>query len=336
MRPRSAQRRRLSLEPPDDRRLDAGRRAPTTSRTSARSRRGCSPGWSSSSRSASRARWPRPGRPCCCGRTAFRSRQRPRSTDPIFGRDISFFLFELPFLRLSRRCSTAWSSRRCSPLRALPGRGDARGAGVHDPVRMHLAILGGLFLLSVAFGYQLDKLELVYSTRGSVETSAIDTIGVSFTDQNAQFLAFDVLTVLSGLARRSSWARRSPGMLWPLGLTLGVWFPALILIGRAYPEASTHGAAQPVRAGGAVHREQHRDDAARVRTRRVGGRPAVRRRGGADRGGDPQRRGHVPQCPAVGLPAARRPRPAAGDPAVLRLHRRRYRPVHDRRRQRAR
>ena len=61
------------------------------------------------------------------------------------------------------------------------------------PVRVHLAVLGGLFLLSVAFGYQLDKYELVYSTRG-VAT------GVSYTDQHAQFFAFDVLTVVSGLA----------------------------------------------------------------------------------------------------------------------------------------
>ena len=32
-------------------------------------------------------------------------------------------------------------------------------------VRVHLAVLAGLYLLSVAFGYQLDKYELVYSTR---------------------------------------------------------------------------------------------------------------------------------------------------------------------------
>ena len=70
--------------------------------------------------------------------------------------------------------------------------GAARGGLVFStPVRVHLAVLGGLFLLSVAFGYQLDKYELVYSTRG-VAT------GVSFTDQNAQFLAFDVLTSSPG------------------------------------------------------------------------------------------------------------------------------------------
>ena len=60
-------------------------------------------------------------------------------------------------------------------------------------VRVHLAIIAGLYLLSVAFGYQLDKYELVYSTAG-VAT------GVSFTDANARFMAYDVLTLLSGLA----------------------------------------------------------------------------------------------------------------------------------------
>ena len=40
--------------------------------------------------------------------------------------------------------------------------GATRGSLVFTtPVRVHLAVLGGLFLLSVAFGYQLDKYELV-------------------------------------------------------------------------------------------------------------------------------------------------------------------------------
>ena len=34
-------------------------------------------------------------------------------------------------------------------------------------VRVHLAVLAGLYLISVAFGYQLDKYELVYSTAGA-------------------------------------------------------------------------------------------------------------------------------------------------------------------------
>ena len=121
-----------------------------------------------------------------------------------------------------------------------------RGAPIFTTrVRMHLAILGGLFLLSVAFGYQLDKFELVYSTRASVETSAIDIVGVSFTDQNAQFFAYDLLTVLSGLAAAFLVGAAFTRMLWPFGLTLGVWFLASILIGRAYPEAVQYFTVRP-------------------------------------------------------------------------------------------
>ena len=42
--------------------------------------------------------------------------------------------------------------------------------------------------MAIAVGYQLDKLELVYSTRAASRPAS------SYTDQNAQFLAFDVLT----------------------------------------------------------------------------------------------------------------------------------------------
>jgi hypothetical protein len=98
------------------------------------------------------------------------------------------------------------------------------------PIRVHLAVLAGLFLLSIAFGYQLDKYELVYSTRGVAE-------GVSFTDQNAQFFAFDVLTVLSGLAAALLVGGAFARVLWPLGFTIAVWFLASIIIGRLYPEA---------------------------------------------------------------------------------------------------
>ena len=167
-------------------------------------------------------------------------------TDPIFGRDISFFLFELPFLRLVQALFNGLVVTALLLAAARYLVGAMRGAPVFTtPVRMHLAILGGLFLLSVAFGYQLDKFELVYSTRGSVETSAIDTIGVSFTDQNAQFFAYDVLTVLSGLAAAFLVGAAFTRMLWPFGLTLGVWFLASILIGRAYPEAVQYFTVRP-------------------------------------------------------------------------------------------
>jgi hypothetical protein len=151
--------------------------------------------------------------------------------DPIFGRDIGFFLFELPFLRLIQGLFNGLVVATLIVVLVRYVIGATRGGLVFaTPVRMHLAVLGGLFLLSVAFGYQLDKYELVYSTRG-VAT------GVSFTDQNAQFFAFDLLTVISGLAAAFLVGGALTRLIWPLGLTLGVWFLASIVIGRLYPEA---------------------------------------------------------------------------------------------------
>lgn len=151
--------------------------------------------------------------------------------DPIFGRDISFFLFELPFLRLVQALFNGIVVASLIVVFARYLVGASRGSLVFTtPVRVHLGILGGLFLLSVAFGYQLDKYELVYSTRGIAT-------GVSFTDQNAQFFAYDVLTVLSGLAAAFLVGGAFTRMIWPLALTVGVWILASLVIGRLYPEA---------------------------------------------------------------------------------------------------
>ena len=151
-------------------------------------------------------------------------------TDPVFGRDIAYFLFELPFLRFVQSLvnGLVLASVILVLVRYLVG---ASGGNLAFPrsVRLHLAVLGALFLASVAAGYQLDKYELAYSARG-VAT------GVSFTDEHAQFFAFDLLTIVSAVAAAalvvSAFARR----ILPLALTIGVWLVASIVVGRLYPE----------------------------------------------------------------------------------------------------
>ena len=152
-------------------------------------------------------------------------------SDPVFGRDIGFFLFELPFLRLVQGLFNGLVIAALLVTAAQYLVGASRSGLVFTTqIRVHLAVLAGLFLLSVAFGYQLDKYELVYSTRG-VAT------GVSFTDQNAQFFAYDVLTVISGMAAALLVGGAFARVLWPLGFTIAVWFLASLIIGRLYPEA---------------------------------------------------------------------------------------------------
>ena len=151
--------------------------------------------------------------------------------DPVFGRDVGFFLFELPFLRLiqSLASGVVIATLLAVGIRYLMAASRGEFA-LTTRIRVHLGVLVGLFLLSVAFGYQLDKFELVYSNRGFAT-------GVSYTDQNAQFFAYDVLTVLSGLAGALLVGAAFTRMIWPFALTIGVWFLASLLIGRLYPEA---------------------------------------------------------------------------------------------------
>src|SRR5206468_2489008 len=66
-------------------------------------------------------------------------------TDPVFGRDIGFFLFQLPFLRLVQ---SAVNGLLLAALFLTLGRyGLAAMRGSLDfatPIRVHLAVLGGL------------------------------------------------------------------------------------------------------------------------------------------------------------------------------------------------
>jgi uncharacterized membrane protein (UPF0182 family) len=151
-------------------------------------------------------------------------------SDPIFGRDIGYYFFELPFFRLVQ---VVVGGLLIAALLVAGGRyllAVARGGGFPTAVRVHLGVLGGLYLLTVAAGYQLDKMELVYSVRG-VAT------GVSYTDHAAQFFAFDALTIVSGIVAALLVGGAFTRWIWPVGAGLVVWLALSLLLGRVYPEA---------------------------------------------------------------------------------------------------
>jgi uncharacterized membrane protein (UPF0182 family) len=153
--------------------------------------------------------------------------------EPFFGKDISWFLFDLPFFRAIQ---SVFNSLVVASLLVAGGRYLAglasRGLRVPTSVRVHLAVLAGLYLLSVAIGYQLDKYELVYSSR-----MPLHAIGVSYTDAHAQVFAYDLLTAISAFAAAFLVGAAFTRWTWPLGLTIAAWFLASIVVGRIYPEA---------------------------------------------------------------------------------------------------
>ena len=153
------------------------------------------------------------------------------AVDPIFGRDISFYLFSLPVLRLAQGLGILLlgGATVLAALRYLPAIG-ARGlGGVGTLPRLHLALLVGAILLVTAYGYQLDKLELVFSQNG-VAT------GVSYTDATARIPGLDVLTAIAAIAAAFLVGAAVTRSTWPLVLTVTVWFGASAVLTGLYPE----------------------------------------------------------------------------------------------------
>jgi uncharacterized membrane protein (UPF0182 family) len=137
--------------------------------------------------------------------------------DLTFGKDISFFLFELPFYRLIQ----SYANTRCF----LRGRGVGiryivavvSGASMPTAARIHLGLLALLYLWSAAIGYQLDRYELVYSTASGIFQ------GVSFTDVNARMLAMNVMTAVTAFVGCFVLAFAYTRWRGPLVLTIVFW-----------------------------------------------------------------------------------------------------------------
>jgi uncharacterized membrane protein (UPF0182 family) len=129
------------------------------------------------------------------------------STDPIFDRDIGFYLFSLPFYNFVRSelfvllifaalVTMGWYLKNG----ALQIEGDfsqAMGASTDLPkitiapkVKKHLIFLGGIIVLLLAWGYHLKIYGLLYSTQGPA-------FGASYTDVHIKILAYKALIIVS-------------------------------------------------------------------------------------------------------------------------------------------
>src|SRR5918911_4072349 len=113
-------------------------------------------------------------------------------TDPQFGIDLSFFVFDYPFWRLVLGFAFA------IVLLSLVGsllthylfgglRLQTPGQKLTGAARVQLSVLLGLFVVLKAVAYWLDRYGLVYSDRGDVFT------GASYTDVNALLVPKTIL-----------------------------------------------------------------------------------------------------------------------------------------------
>ncbi|MEX0974122.1 MAG: UPF0182 family protein [Bacillota bacterium] len=156
--------------------------------------------------------------------------------DPFFGKDVSFYIFGLPFVRLIQQ--HLWVALLTSLLVSALVYfvlGDLRFAPrrlmVERRARVHLSILVAVLFAVKAWGYQINIWNLMYSPRGAA-------FGASYTDIHAQVPAFRLLMIVAlagaalsllGLAVRSfRYIAFSVAGLVVLGMVIGYAYPTFM------------------------------------------------------------------------------------------------------------
>lgn len=155
------------------------------------------------------------------------------AVDPQFGRDIGFFVFSLPALRVVGNWIPgllAFTLIATTVVHVLDGaiQPAARLKGFAPHVKAHLSVLMGLIVASKAFDYWLSIWELSFSPRGQVA-------GASYTDVHAQLPAYRILIAIALVSAFILIVNiRSQGWRLP-AIALGVWVAASLLVGGLYP-----------------------------------------------------------------------------------------------------
>ena len=154
-------------------------------------------------------------------------------TDPIFNNDVSLYVFDLPFYR----DVYGWAFQLLLVTTLIVVAAHYLNGGIKigtpgkrtsDAVKAHISILLALVALMKALGYQFDKWELLYSTRGQV-------FGASYTDVNAQLPALNLLIFISIVCAVILLVNvRFRGWILP-AVAVGIWLVTSIGVGGIYP-----------------------------------------------------------------------------------------------------
>ncbi|MFZ4584723.1 MAG: UPF0182 family protein [Acidimicrobiia bacterium] len=163
----------------------------------------------------------------------FSHSQKFGAADPQFGRDIGFYVFQLPFLQFAADWLFAtFVIIFIVTLVAHYLNGGIRlqgpDRGVTPQVKAHLSVLLGIIALVKAGQYYLGRYALNSSTRGFVQ-------GATYTDVKAQIPAFNLLILIAVVAAvlfllniwRKGWAL-------PI-IAVGLWALVSVVVGAAYP-----------------------------------------------------------------------------------------------------
>ncbi|MEM9773580.1 MAG: UPF0182 family protein [Chloroflexota bacterium] len=161
-------------------------------------------------------------------------------TDPIFNRDISFYVFSLPIFNFIQ----GWLMplvifamigtiviylTRILP--SLPRQGQAISFTLNDiPVSMRrqLAILGSIFFVLLAINYNLNRYDLLFSDRGVV-------FGAGYTDVNASLYALYIQAAAAAVVAVALLYNYFRLEFRPVLYAGVLWLIAVIGVGGIYP-----------------------------------------------------------------------------------------------------
>ncbi len=167
------------------------------------------------------------------------------TADPIFQKDISFYLFNLPvyeFLQgwfISLLFMTLIGVAAIYAINFLPDIQRGRWQPLQQTApRQHIALIGALLLAVWAVGYRLDIYNLLYSPRGVA-------FGASYTDMNASLWALRAQMLFVGLAALAvAYNIFRPELRLMLAMG-GLWLAATLLLGGLYPGLLQRYAVEP-------------------------------------------------------------------------------------------
>jgi len=156
--------------------------------------------------------------------------------DPLFHRDVGFYIFELPFYRLVHGSLAGvlfLTALMVLGVYLLARAVEWRGSQVFldEGPRRHLLVLAAALAVLKAVDYRLELFGLLFSTSSDV------IYGATYTDWHARALALRVLFIVALLFAAALLASlRQMRWRWLAGAG-AVWLAAALLLGQVYPGA---------------------------------------------------------------------------------------------------
>ncbi len=153
--------------------------------------------------------------------------------DPIFFKDIGFYVFQLPFYEFIYRL-VIWSLFliafwvAAAYFVADSASGQGKGLLKSDAARFHLSLLAAVFFLARSFGYKLEQYNLLHTSSGVV-------YGPGYTAVHANLLAYKILFWVSIIIAIAIMVNVFLKKFRLVAFSIGALVMVSVLVGGVYP-----------------------------------------------------------------------------------------------------